>query len=221
VAQALGDKLHAQEERDQQRGEKPFVRTAVQQQGGGHRRPGAQDLHDHEAAAAEIAPEDADHIGDRHRKAGKLCETVGGRREREVTPDSQQRDRGRGASDVTALPPSGLFAVADALAHARIGAHVETAHGGDHRDGQRAGEQQNLPGLPKCDEDRADDENRSHQQGAAVLVEGIDQRNVDFRRQRFRTLDRRHGRGGGTHHGHLCRWQERNPSSCPDAHTVP
>ena len=96
AAQPLGNELDGDEERDEQAGERPVVQACRKQQRGGHSAPPRRtDLHDHEGWAAEIPPEDADHVGDRHREAHELRERIGGAREGDETPDAEQPDRGR------------------------------------------------------------------------------------------------------------------------------
>ena len=73
-AQPLGDEFHRQEEGHEQAGEDPVIDVAVQQQRGGHRHPGAENLHDDGARVAEVAPEDADHVGDGDREADQVRE---------------------------------------------------------------------------------------------------------------------------------------------------
>ena len=70
----------------------------------------------------------------------------------------------------------------------RIGPHDEAPDAGDRHHGHRACDEQELAGLEVGDEHRSDDEDRSREQGAAVLVERIDQRDVNLWRQRILLL---------------------------------
>ena len=169
AAQPLGDEFHADERGDEQTGENPVVMIAVEQQRRGHRRPGAEDLHHHEAGAAEVAPEDAGRVGDCHREAHQDGKRIGGEREGEEAPHAQQCERCGRTRDVAVLPASGRFRAHDFRAHPAVGAHQHAARAGDEEDRKRAAEQERLAGLPIGDEDGSGDEEGPGQQRSPVL----------------------------------------------------
>ena len=123
AAQPVGDEFERQKGGDQQAGEDPVKDVAVEQQRGGHRRPGAEDLHDDKARAAEIAAEDSGRIRNRHREADELRERIGGAREGEIAPQAEQRDRSCRAGDVDVFPAARRFDGLDGRPRAQIGAH--------------------------------------------------------------------------------------------------
>ncbi len=184
--QPLGDEFDREEERAEQHGEDPVIDSAVQQQRRRDRHPRAHDLDDDRARVAEVAAEDPDHVGNRHREADELGERVAGLRERDVAPDAEQPDRGCRARDVAAFPSARHRIALYGCTDARVGAHHQPAHAGDRHDRAGAGQEQRLVGFPEGGDHRADDEDRAGQEGAAVLVEGIDERDIDVGRNRDR-----------------------------------
>ena len=158
---------------------------SVKYQRGHHRQPRTQDLHDDEAYVAEIPPEDAPRVDHCHGKTDKIGIRVGGTSERDVTPASEQRDGRRRSSDVTMFPSPRRVRRGDRRPHVEIRAHRQSAHTGDQDDGYRAVEKKDLAGLPIGNENRRCNDNCSDEEGAALLEKRVDQRNVDFRWQRF------------------------------------
>ena len=153
-AQTLGDQLHREEEENEQSGEDPVIDVAMKHQRGGHRQPGAHDLHDDRARAAEVASEDADHIGDGDRKADQVGDRVVGSGECDVAPDAEQPDRRRGPGDIAPLPAPRDRVALHRGARPRVGAHHQPARAGDRHEGDRTDEEQRLSGLPERGEDR-------------------------------------------------------------------
>ncbi len=181
-AQTLGDQLHREEEENEKSGEDPVIDAAMKHQRGGHRHPGAQDLHDDRARAAEIASEDADHVGDGDRKTDQVGDRVVGSGECDVAPDAEQPDRGRGPGDVAPLPAPRDRVALHHGARTRVGAHHQPARTGDRHEGDRTDEEQRLSGLPVRGEDRCRHADGADEQRAPVLVERVDERNVDLGR---------------------------------------
>ena len=162
-----------------------MIQIPLQHQSRRDRRPGAQNLQDHEPRIGEVPAENPCGIGDRHRETDEMRKGIGSPRKGDVAPEPHQGEDDGGPRAVAIFPASRDFRRRNLRASAQIHAHHDSPYARDDRGRDRALQDQRFPGFPVGDENRADDKEDSNEEGLPLLEKRIDQRNIDFRWQRF------------------------------------
>ena len=197
LPQPVGNRLHADEERQQHEGEDGVIGVAHHQKRQRDRQACRRDLDGNEAVAAEITAGDADQVGDRDRHGEDVDERIADLHERQEAPHPEQRDRNGGADDVAQLPVTHGLDRGHGVAPPGVVAHVPHAQRAGQHDAGEDGIEQRLADPPGADERRRRDREQSHQQRPRLRIDGVDQRRIDVERD---VVVRPRARQAGTEH---------------------